>query len=69
MDRAKAAKCREDIDIKINEIEQNRKEAFIVHTIKNEDSNDDEGKIRHSLYTEQQIIQLTNISETKVFDF
>ena len=60
-----AIKRREIVDLRINEIQHNKKEALNVPAEENkkeedkkeenEDSDDEEGKVRQNIYTNQQI--------------
>ena len=74
MDRYQASKRREDIDKRINEIEQNRKEALNVPTEEekkqeNEVSDEDKGEIRHNIKIKQKVVKYTRESEIEVFYF
>ena len=74
MDREEAAERKEDINKRINEIEQNRKNALNVPTEEekkqeNEVSDEDEGKARHNIKIKQKVVKYTRESETEVFYF
>ena len=74
-----AIKRREIVDLRINEIQHNKKEALNVPAEENkkeedkkeenEDSDDEEGKVRQNIYTNQQIAKYSRKSETEVFYF
>ena len=74
MDRYQASKRREDIDKRINKIEQNRKENLNVPTEEekkqeNEVSDEDKGEIRHNIKIKQKVVKYTQESENEVFYF
>ena len=74
MDRYQASKRREDIDKRINEIEQNRKEALNVPTEEekkqeNEVSDEDKGEIRHNIKIKHKVVKYIQESENEVIYF
>ena len=78
LDREEAKERREIVSLRINEIENNRKEALNLPAEENKkelnqkeenDDSDEEGKVRQSKYTNQKIAKYTRKSETEVFYF
>ena len=73
MDREKATKRREIVSLRINEIENNRKEALNLPAEENKkeenEDSDEEGKVRQSIYMNQKITKYTKESETQVLYF
>ena len=77
-DRKEATKRREEIDKRINEIENNKKKALNTEEEEDKkeedkkeenDDSDDDGKIRHSIKIKHEITKYIRESETEVIYF